>query len=287
MKIPFLLFWAFATLAYGQSRPANEFHLDKEYPVSLGGSLRLRSSDAHVVITGSNRTTARVKVDRVVTTRGLGMSNHVFSVEVIEKDGDLTIQEKASGTHWFVMGSYQEEYTIHIEIPLGMALDIDGDDGSYQINSIHGTIRLEASDADVALTGCLGNIFSFRLDDGDLTMDGGAGQLSLVGGDGDLRIANARFSSADVRLDDGSLVMETALADNGHYDLDVQDGLLALTILSGGGHIRVRHDDARVIANGRFETLEQTESHTALKTGVGTADVRIQAGDGRVRLQRS
>lgn len=275
-----------ATLAFAQAQTGRDYHLDKEYAVSLGGKLQLRSSDARVTITGSNRTTAHVKIDRTVTTKGLVWGSDEFSVDVVEDNGNLSIRERSSGTVSMAFGVYREEYAIVLEIPLGMSLDVIGDDGNYQIHSVHGAISMDIDDADVALTGCQGKEFSFRLDDGDLTMDQGAGRIAVDGDDADFRIGNAHFASMDVRLDDGDFVVATTLENNGNYSIDLQDGLVALTIKGGGGRIDVAHDDARVIAEGDFQTLRETESYTELKTGTGSADVRIRVDDARVRLTR-
>lgn len=286
-NVKFILLSACISLGQLYAQTGRDYHLDKEFPVSLGGKLTLRSSDANVVITGSNRTTAHVKIDRVVTVRGWVVTSHDdFSVDIVETNGNLAIRERATGTVGMLVGSYSETYSIVLEIPLGMSLDLVGDDGHYQIKRVHGAIELDVDDADVELAGCQGTYFSFRLDDGDLIMDQGAGQLFVDGDDADFRIREARFSSMDVRLDDGDFEVSTALADNGHYTINLQDGRVALTITGGGGRIAVSHDDADVSAQGSFQTLQESEEHTELKTGTGTADVRIRADDARILLAR-
>ena len=239
-----------------------------------------------VVVVGSSRSTAHVKIDRLVTTRGWVWSDETFSVDISNEDGNLDIRERANGSVSMAFGSYQERYIIRLELPLGMSLSVDGDDGNYQISSLHGAIRLDLDDADVLLEKCQGNSFSFRLDDGDVQMDEGRGSLTVDGDDADIRIRNARFASMDVNIDDGDFVVETSLADAGRYTINLQDGLVSLTVTSGGGRFDIRHDDARVTTEGNFNVINRTETRTEVSTTNGSAEVRIQADDARVKLVR-
>ena len=286
MKQYVLILLFMPTLVLAQNDKDRDFHLDKEFNVNLGGQVRLRCSDADVLVVGSSRSTAHVKIDRTVTTRGWVWSDETFSVDISNEDGNLDIRERANGSVSMAFGSYQERYTIRLELPLGMSLSVDGDDGNYQISSLHGAIRLDLDDADVVLEKCQGNSFSFRLDDGDVQMDEGRGSLTVDGDDADIRIRNARFASMDVNIDDGDFVVETSLADAGRYNIDLQDGLVSLTVTSGGGRFDIRHDDARVITEGAFSVINRTETRTEVSTTNGSAEVRIQADDARVKLVR-
>lgn len=286
MKQCVLILLLMPTLVLAQNDKGRDYHLDKEFNVNLGGQVRLRCSDADVVVVGSSRSTAHVKIDRVVTTRGWVWGDETFSVDISNEDGNLDIRERANGTVSMAFGSYHERYTILLELPLGMSLSVDGDDGDYQISSLHGAIRLDLDDADVVLEKCQGNSFSFRLDDGDVQMDEGRGSLTVDGDDADIRIRNARFASMDVNIDDGDFVVETSLADAGRYNIDLQDGLVSLTVTSGGGRFDIRHDDARVITEGAFSVINRTETRTEVSTTNGSAEVRIQADDARVKLVR-
>lgn len=286
MKQYVLILLFMPTLVLAQNDKDRDFHLDKEFNVNLGGQVRLRCSDADVLVVGSSRSTAHVKIDRTVTTRGWVWSDETFSVDISNEDGNLDIRERANGSVSMALGSFQERYTIRLELPLGMSLSVDGDDGNYQISSLHGAIRLDLDDADVVLEKCQGNSFSFRLDDGDVQMDEGRGSLTVDGDDADIRIRNARFASMDVNIDDGDFVVETSLADAGRYIINLQDGLVSLTVTSGGGRFDIRHDDARVTTEGNFNVINRTETRTEVSTTNGSAEVRIQADDARVKLVR-
>jgi len=267
-----------------QSEKTGDFHLDKEYKMQAAGTLYLDASDAKVFITGSKRTTAQVKIDREVTTKGMVFGEREFKVDVIEQSGNLSIKEQSRSTSVNMVGYRYEKYTINIEVPEGVSLAIDGDDGDYFIKSVHGSIELDLDDADIELTGCLGNSFKIKLDDGDLRMDTGKGLLDLDADDADVDIKNASFDKIMVQLDDGDFVVETAFAENGDYRIDAQDGLVSIKVLGGGGKFDIRHDDGRVTTEGGFQIVEQSEDHTRVTLANGNARVDIRADDARVRL---
>jgi hypothetical protein len=260
-----------------------EFHLDKSYKISDTGTVDLRCSDAKVFIIGSTRTSAHVKIDRKVSTKGWSWGGGDFRVEVDEQGGDLSIHQHESGTQVAVIGTYHEEYKIEIEVPSGVSLRVRGDDGDYYIKNIQGGIRLNLDDADAELVGCRGSQFEFRMDDGDIRMDGGTGSLEINGDDADIEIYHADFTNIQAHLDDGDLIIETALHDDGNYYLESEDGTIELKITSGGGMFNIRHDDARVITEGDFNHLEKSENESRLELKNGKAKVSIRVDDARVR----
>jgi len=97
-----------------QSTKIGDFHLDKEYKIESTGTLYLDASDAKVFITGSKRTTAHVKIDREVTSKGMTFGEREFRVDVTEQNGNLTIREESKGSTVGVVGYYNEKYTINI-----------------------------------------------------------------------------------------------------------------------------------------------------------------------------
>ena len=262
---------------------SNEYHHDQDYKISPTGRLSLRCSDAKVTITGSARTTAHVKIDRELITRGFTFGTQEFSVDIKERSGDLDIRENSSSQMGMV-GYQHEKYEIRIELPAGVSLSVNGDDGDFYVRNINGAISMSIDDGDIDLNGCTGNEFYFRMDDGDLMMDGGKGSLEIDADDADVEISNGQFESIVADVDDGDLVISTSLSDAGTYQIDSQDGLIALTVTNGGGEFSIRHDDGHVTATGNFETLRESEDYTELKLASGNAKVKIHADDARVKL---
>ena len=86
------LIFTFLTLMFVSTLFAQEggFHLDKEYTINKSGMIDLSSSDAKVFITGSTRSTAHVKIDRIITSKGWTWGGENFRVEVAEENGNLS-----------------------------------------------------------------------------------------------------------------------------------------------------------------------------------------------------
>jgi hypothetical protein len=100
------------------------FKLDKDYTISKTGTLDLRSSDADVFITGSDRSTAHVKIERTVESKGVVWGDEEFSVDVNEEEGNLIIRERQQNVRVGVIGYYRENYKIDIQVPIGVSLKI-------------------------------------------------------------------------------------------------------------------------------------------------------------------
>jgi hypothetical protein len=274
----------FAVPSFVAQAQNGDFHLDKEYSIDRNGLIELSASDARVFITGTTRSTARVKIDRKITSKGWTYGEDYFEAQVEEKRGGIRIYEKKKRRSVGVIGYYNEEYRIDIEAPEGISLVVKGDDGDYYLKNINGSISLSLDDADVELSDCKGDKFSFLIDDGDITMDNGRGSLEIRGDDSDIKIYNAHFTSIQARVDDGDLIIETSLSDDGNYVLESEDGSLAINITGGGGEFDIRHDDARVITQGSFKKLEDDEHRTKLSLANGSAKVSVRVDDGRVKL---
>lgn len=263
-----------------------DYHLDQEFTLRSAGIIELTSSDAKVYITGSSRQNVHLKVDRTVVTKGIFIGHDEFALEIDDSNGDLRIRERSSSSNVGIVGYYNEDYEIVIEAPIGASLRIRGDDGDYLVRNINGSISMSVDDADIDLTGCKGDRFSFKLDDGNLKMDEGAGVIEINTDDGDVEIKNGQFRTVIADIDDGDLIIETSLVDNGEYNIRAQDGLVSMSIISGGGEFNIRHDDARIIVDNGFDMREKSDNYTTVQLPSGKAKVDIRADDARVRLAK-
>lgn len=262
------------------------YHIDENHKISEKGTIRLNCSDAKVSITGSDRTDVNIKIDREVEMKGFSFGSEEFTVDIDEKDGNVTIRERSSSAHTGIVGYYNEHYTIKIQAPKGVSLIIDGDDGNYLIDHINGMMDISLDDADIELVACGGNDFRFRLDDGDIKMDQGKGSLEIDGDDTDIEIRNAQFSRISAEMDDGDFIVETSLADNGDYYINTQDGKISFTVTSGGGRFDIRHDDANIRTDSNFSSVEESDDRSRFTLASGNAKVDIRADDATVRLAK-
>jgi hypothetical protein len=266
-----------------QAQKTHDFHLDETYSIGAQGSLELSADDADVTIVGENRNDVHVKVDYNVTTKGLEWGNREFRVEVINDGGNLSIKEYRKGSSTTV-GFVSSEYTIVIKAPIGVSLDIKGDDDDYSISSIAGNISLNADDADVNLKNCTGSDFYFDLDDGDIKMDRGKGTLKVRMDDGDIEILNGAFEEIDYRSDDGHLGLETSIGPNALYRFSGDDSDFDIVITQGGGTFTINHDNGRIAHDNNFRLVNKEEDKMELSLTGGRAKVIFTGDDISVSL---
>ena len=263
-----------------------EYHLDQSYTIAANGTLYLDSEDANVNITGSSRTDAHVKIDRVVETRGFSSGRNEFRFDVEDRAGNLYLTERSRGGVTMQVGYSRTDYTIDIELPRGVSLKIKGEDDDYVIRNIDGKISIETEDGDIELIDCFGSDFQFKLEDGDLKVDGGNGSISIDIEDGDVDIRKGNFDRIEVDVQDGNIILETAIVDNGIYDIKAEDARIDFVVLKGGGEFLVLKDDGSLRTSSDFETLQESDHRALVKLPGGNAKIEIRTDDGRVRLSK-
>ena len=267
------------------AQDSGNFKLDEVYNMGSNGTLHLRSEDADVKITGTDRSDVHVYIERNEEVKGMSSARGRFDVDVEERDGDLFIRERKPNAR-FTMGYYRLDYEITIEMPKTGSLRIQGEDDDYIIKSVNGAISIETEDGNVDLVECMGDDFEIELEDGDLRMDGGNGSLYVNVEDGDADIRNGNFKDIEIRSEDGDVLIETSLSNAGKYDFSGDDASIELVVLSGGGDFDISKDDGRVTASSAFDLIHESDYRVEYKLPSGEADVRIRTNDGRVRLSK-
>ncbi len=272
------LLLSFALLPYYAFAQDDEFSLDQEYALAPDGTIELTCDDAEVRIVGSDRATAHVVIYRKLTTKGIVNNDQTFDVRVSEQDGNLIIEEEQQGGI-SVVGYVDEEYTIDIEAPQGVSLQVRSDDGNVRIERVGGAISLQNDDGDVQLQDCTGASFDLRVDDGDISMNQGQGVLRVSTDDGDVTVKDGAFTAINVSVDDGDVALATTLSDDGEYDIVANDGGVDLQVIGGGGTIEVRHDDSDLDTSGQFTLVKSSDDYTELSLPDGNARVNLRVDD--------
>jgi hypothetical protein len=263
-----------------------EYHMDQVFAISANGTLYLDSEDANVKITGSSRTDAHVKIDRVVETRGFSAGRNEFRFDAEDRAGNLYLTERRRGGVTMQVGYSRTDYTIDIELPRGVSLKIKGEDDDYVIRNVDGKISMETEDGDIEVIDCFGSDFQFKLEDGDLKVEGGNGSISVDIEDGDIDIRKGNFDRIEIDVQDGNMILETVIADTGIYDIKAEDARIDFVVIKGGGEFLVLKDDGSLRTSSDFETLQESDHRALVKLPGGNAKVEIRTDDGRVRLSK-
>jgi len=266
-----------------RAQKATDFHLNETYSIGENGTIYLSADDADVLITGENRKDVAVKIDYIVQSKGIEWGNREFRVDVNNRGADLHIEEyRRSNTT--IVGYVSSEYKIEIKAPIGVNLDIKGDDDDYMIRAIAGDISIVADDADAELLGCTGSSFFFDIDDGDVKMDQGKGEFTARLDDGDIEIINASFDEIDYRSDDGHFALETSIGPNAMYRFNGDDSTFDIVVTAGGGSFTINHDNGRIDYDENFQLMDKDEDRTILNLTGGRAKILFSGDDIRVSL---
>ena len=266
----------------------SSYHLDEVYPIDAQGTLYLRTGDADIQISGSDRKDVHLVVHYTQDVHGLGVvsDDEPFAIDVTPEHGDLRIREQSGSRSYIgVMVSVREEYTITIEAPSTVKLQLVGDDGSYSINSFSSAIGLRMDDGRARLRKLTGTEYDFEMGDGSIDMEGGSGRLEVSMDDGRFSGDSGAFSSVDAEMEDGTMELESTLSDSGEYRLRADDGSIRFTILGGGGTFTVDYDDGHVRSSGAFQMMDSDEGYRLFNLPGGTAHSRIRIADGTVSLR--
>jgi len=264
------------------------FKIDQNYEVSPDGTLELDTHDAHVEIVGSDRQDAHVYVFYHREVKGLKISEGgKFDMEVSARDGNLVLRQRNERNFSFIgLGKVIEKYSVRIEAPQGMSLNIRGDDDDYNITGMNGSIWLKADDGEAYLRDCDGDRFEITMEDGEFEMNRGRGSLRLQMDDGDARVMKGAFTDINAEAEDGDIEITSSLADDGSYYFRTDDGDVNLRVTGGGGSFIIHHDDGHISADMNFERLESGEHRTRYRLKGGSASVSFETNDGDVRLEK-
>jgi len=265
----------------------DRYDLDKTYSISSDGTINLESNDSSVEIVGTDREDVHLVVHYRAEISGFTLNeSNRFNMIVEEKNGDLLIRERERDFNFSnISVSFRNvEYSIVIEAPRNVALELYGDDDNYSITDILGSIKMDIDDGDARLTRCRGTDFSFNMDDGELDIDELSGRLKVAIDDGVVNIRKGNFEHIDIEGDDPEISLTTVLHNDGEYNFEFDDGSLDMGIIGGGGEFRIDHDGLRISTNREFRELEADDDYSVYQLAGGTAVVHIRTDDGRIRL---
>ena len=251
------------------------------YTLKGRAELLLRSDDGSVRVETGDRT----DVEAVVTTVGWRIGNGEVTV-TDSQTGDRVSIEVRVPRHWHMTGHRKVE--LLVRIPREADLDVQTGDGSVDVGALSGKIAVSTGDGPVRVEGLRGEI-RLHTGDGPIKASGLEGRLRADTGDGSMDV-RGRFDALDLRTGDGQIeaAVERGSKVGEAWSLRSGDGGIVLRVPddlsadveahTGDGHIDL---GAPVTVSGGV-----SQSDVRGKLGAGGAPLRLQTGDGSIRLQR-
>jgi len=289
------------TLSHAQG----EFNLNENYNISEEGTLHLDTEDADVTIKGAHRNDVGVSIYRKV--KGKQYGNKKFDIEVVEKNGDLYIKELDGNERvkFSMTVNSSTIYTIDIEVPHSIDLDIKGEDDNYALEYIDGSVFLKSEDGDIVMQKMGSEVIDINLEDGNIQLsevspklklkleDGNFMsqkseyyQIDIEVEDGNIRFDDGKIGDCKIKTEDGDIAISSAFKTNAKVDLSTEDGDVDINSNGAGGSFIVTMEDGDVSFSQRSLQLESKSKHKHVYNTIkkGNVEVNISVEDGDVDI---
>ncbi len=250
------------------------------YTVNGRPDLQLRTDDGAIRVESGDRT----DVEAVVTTEGWRIGNGEVTVTESQTGDRVSIDVKVP--HGHVLGHHKVQ--LLVRVPRQADLDVQTGDGGVDVGPLSGKVAVSTRDGHVTVEGLHGDV-RLHTGDGSIKAAGLDGRLRADTGDGSMNVSG-RFDVLDLRTGDGHIdaAVEHGSKVGEAWSLQSGDGSIVLRVPddlsaeleahTGGGHIDL---DSPVTVSG---TVSRTNVRG--KLGAGGPLLRLQTGDGSIRLQK-
>jgi phage baseplate assembly protein gpV len=250
------------TLAVAAMAPlsASADQWNKHWSVGAKPELRIHAGDAAVTVIGTDGNS----IDATLTTRGWAIGSGGVEVTEHQMDNFVEIDLKLPHIRWD-FGSRQ--IRLEVRVPHEMTGDIHTGDGSIDLRSLRGSLRVNTGD---------GSIHGDNLD----------GSLDAQSGDGSVHI-EGRFDDVRLHTQDGSVELRADQGSRLRSDWHVETG-------DGSVQVRVPHDlsatvdlhtgDGSISFDGPSLSVSgaQSEHQVHGKLNGGGPLLAIHTGDGSI-----
>ena len=263
--------------------PARGDEWSRQYPLKGRPEVHVTTDDGSVQI----EATDRPEVAARVTTRGWKIGPDEVTITENQTGDRVDIEVRVPHDRWGLDFGHRS-ITVVVQVPRQSDLDIRTGDGSVSVQPVSGRLRIFTGDGSITADGLRGEI-RLHTGDGSIRANGLEGRLEADTGDGSMDV-RGRFDVLDLRTGDGSIEADVERGSKvaGAWSLRSGDGGIMLRLPddlsadldahTGDGHIVL---DLPVTVAGTIST-----SSVRGKLGAGGPPLRVQTGDGSIRLQK-
>jgi DUF4097 and DUF4098 domain-containing protein YvlB len=263
--------------------PARGEEWARQYALKGRPEVHVTTDDGSVRIEASDRP----EVSARVTTRGWRIGPDEVTITETQTGDRIDIEVRVPQNHWGTNFSHRS-ITVAVQVPRQSDLDIRTGDGSVNVMPVSGRLRIFTGDGSITAEGLQGEV-RLHTGDGSIRATGLEGRLEADTGDGHMEV-RGRFEVLDLRTGDGGIEVDVEQGSkvSGAWSLRSGDGGITLRLPddlsadldahTGDGHITV---DLPVTVAGSISS-----SSVRGKLGAGGPPLRVQTGDGSIRLQK-
>jgi len=287
-----------AGIVFASSVSAEEYY--KSYAIQGRPNVHVDVDDSSVHVIASDTSQVEFRVTYEGFTIGLGGDLHVDS----QQTGNQVTLTAHTKSH-IVIGISTRRLITEVRMPKNADLQIDSSDGSIDVTSVNGNIRVHTNDGAVKAAQLSGRI-DLATDDGRITVDALKGQILLHSGDGTISGDNldgkceastkdgqihlaGRFDALSLRSSDGAV---SASATSGSqissdWEIRTSEGSVEVALPTDlHANLDASSDDGH-ISIGLPVTVQGdlSKSHVKGTLNGGGPVLLIHTGDGSIRVR--
>jgi DUF4097 and DUF4098 domain-containing protein YvlB len=260
---------------------------DTTFAVSRNARLSLSNFSGEVTVQVWNRDEVRVETDSDEYRRG------------------VMVQQSGSAVRIKPRGRYEhDEMSFELTVPRWLPLELSGTETEILVVGTEASVSATTVDGDVTIRGGKGLVTATSIE-GDVRIEGAEGRITATSVDGDVELIDIR-GDITVQSVDGSIDLRSVTAASVNANTIDGDILFDGPIRSGGQYAFTTHDGDVTIAAGpdinatitvstfagEFEsdfpiTIQGATQRErfSFTLGDGSAQVRLEAFDGTIRLE--
>jgi hypothetical protein len=252
-----------------------------KYPLTGAPDVHVKTDDGSVRI----ETGGGAEVEARVTTEGWKIAPGEVTVTESQAGDRVEIQVQLPKNH-FGWGSQHRSVRVVLRVPKQADLDVHTGDGSVEAQPVSGRLNISTGDGSITADGLQGEIH-LHTGDGSIRATGLGGRLEADTGDGSMNV-RGRFDLLDLRTGDGGIEagaepgskVETA------WSLRSGDGSITLRLPEDlGAELDAHTGDGSIVLDKPLTVTGTIKSSSVRgKLGAGGQPLRIQTGDGSIRL---
>ena len=264
-----------------------------EHKIGGSGRLDLRVTSGDVVVRGTEGNEVRITANFEIRASSDDEANQIYDevqLRVDKRDGMLVVEDpgdhpslgKLVGRIFAGLG--QVELDVHVEMPQGAELRLDGVSGDLSVEGLDGDQRYNTVSGDLSLTRAGGNV---RLNtvSGDATLRS-ASPIGLRAEtvSGDLSLIGPTITDLRVSTVSGDVEVEGQLADHGEHRLETVSGDVMFGLV-GGATFEVRGIASDVSSDLDYR-IEGRQDRRRVTVGSGGPTVMFNSMSGDLSINR-
>jgi hypothetical protein len=263
------------------ARPVRGDEWTHQYPLKGTPQLHVKTDDGSVRI----ETASGSEIDARVTTEGWRIAPGEVTVTESQSGDRVAIEVKIPRHHPGLGGGHRS-LTVTLRVPKQADLDVHTGDGSIDVQPVSGQLELSTGDGSITADGLQGGI-RLHTGDGSIRATGLVGRLQADTGDGHMNV-RGRFDVLDLRTGDGGIeaAAETGSRVAAAWSLTSGDGGITLRLPEGfSADVDAHTGDGGITLDQPVTVTGSISNNTVRgKLGAGGLPLRIQTGDGGIRL---